>query len=61
MEIIGILKFFYEKMDFSCFLVLKTGKLSNFALDKFFVPPTLVLDGQDQVQIIVSRAVHCSH
>jgi hypothetical protein len=23
-------------MDFSCFLVLKTGKFSNFALDNFF-------------------------
>jgi hypothetical protein len=35
---IGILRSFPAKMDFSCFLVLKTGKLSNFTLDKFFVP-----------------------
>jgi hypothetical protein len=32
------LKFFSEKMDFPCFLELKTGNLSNFTLDKFFVP-----------------------
>jgi hypothetical protein len=37
MGIIGILN--YEKINFSCFLVLKTGKFSNFALDTFFVPP----------------------
>jgi hypothetical protein len=30
-----------EKMDFSWFLVLKTGKLSYFTLDKFFVSQIL--------------------
>jgi hypothetical protein len=38
MEKLGILRSFPAKMDFSCFLLLKTGKLSNFTLDKFFVP-----------------------
>jgi hypothetical protein len=35
---IGILRSFPAKMNFPCFLVLKTGKLSYFTLDKFFVP-----------------------
>jgi hypothetical protein len=35
---LGILRSFPAKMDFSFFLVLKTGKLSNFTLDNFFVP-----------------------
>jgi hypothetical protein len=39
---IGILRNFPAKMDFSCFLVLKTGKLSNFTLDKYFVPSSSV-------------------
>jgi hypothetical protein len=37
--VIGILKKkILKKKDFSCFLVLKTGKLSNFTFNKFFVP-----------------------
>jgi hypothetical protein len=32
------IEIFFCKSDFFHFLVLKTGKLSNFTIDKFFVP-----------------------